>query len=156
MAEERTGTRSSSRSSSSGGGRGPGRPTNKERADTLAGTIRTGLTGFADLLERRDELTDEDTLAGVIRRDADRMAEWLAALAETYTGADRAIRWLFGAGSVLGFAGAFGPLLSLAFDKLRLSGLFDFTADDPDRDLTEAEAFAAAEEARAAAARVSV
>lgn len=109
--------------------RAPGRPTNRERTDELARTIEQGLHGLAELLDRRETLEDADSFAAVIERDAGRMAEWLAALANNYAGAERAIRWFFGAGSVIGFAGAFGPLVSLAYDKLRLSGLFDFSGE---------------------------
>lgn len=111
--------------------RGPGRPSNRERSDTLAATIETGLKGFAELLERRDELDAEATFAEIIKRDARRQAEWLAALADNHAGAEKAILWLFGGGSLIGAAGAFGPLISRAIDKVRLSGILDLTLGEP-------------------------
>lgn len=110
--------------------KGPGRPSNAERRESLAATIEHGLAGVAELLERHDELDPADSFAAIIRRDKEKMAGWLAALAEQNASAERAIRWLFGAGSVLGFAGAFGPLLSRLVDRVRLSGLLDFGAGE--------------------------
>lgn len=113
-------------------GRGPGRPTNQERAESLAQAIESGLHGLADLLERRDELDDADTFAKIIDRDAHSMAVWLAAFADQYTWGEKAIRWLFGAGSLVGFAGAFGPLVSRLIDRIRLSDLLDFSGGGED------------------------
>lgn len=110
--------------------RGRGRPSNAERSEDLRGRIQQGLVGFAELLERRDRADDAESFAELIKRDADAMAEQLAALAAAYVGAEKVIRWLFGAGSVLGFAGAFGPLVSRLVAAIRDSGLLDFTAGD--------------------------
>lgn len=115
-----------------GSGRGPGRPSNADRRESLAGTIENGLAGLATLLERRDELAEADTFAAVLRRDKAEMAEWLAAVAEQYATAERVVKWLFGAGSLIGFAGAFGPLVAHTIDRIRLSGLLDFGGTEPD------------------------
>lgn len=107
----------------SGSGRGPGRPSNAERAKSLEGVIEGGIKGLADLLERREELADADSFAAILKRDAGRQAEWLAALAENHAGAEKLVRRLFGGGSVMGAAGAFGPLLGRLVDQVRSSDL---------------------------------
>ena len=117
--------------------RGPGRPSNQEKARGLVATIETGLRGFAELLERRDELDNAESFAAIIKRDARRQAEWLAALADNHAGAERIILWLFGGGSLIGAAGAFGPLLSRVIDKVRLSGVLDWTLGEADPELVE-------------------
>lgn len=123
--------------------RGPGRPSNREKAAGLAATIEQGLKGFAELLERRDELDEDASFAQIIKRDARRQAEWLATLADNHAGAERIILWLFGGGSLIGAAGAFGPLLSRAIDKVRLSGVLDWTLGqaeaEPDEELPPVE-----------------
>lgn len=110
--------------------RGPGRPSNRERAENLEQQIEAGLKGLAELLNRRDELDETASFADVIDRDAHSMAVWLAAFADQYTWGEKAIKWLFGAGSLVGFAGAFGPLLSRLIDRVRLSDLFAFAEDE--------------------------
>lgn len=123
-------------SSKSSSGRGPGRPSNTERAESLASTIEGGLKGLADILERHDEPDDIDSLSGLIKRDARRQAEWLAALANRHSGVETAVKRLFGAGSILGAAGAFGPLASALYDRVRTAELFGFlhAQDDDDGD----------------------
>lgn len=117
--------------------RGPGRPSKREKAEGLAGTIEQGLRGVAELLERRDELDEADSFAEILRRDARRQAEWLAALADNHAGAERILQMIFGAGSIIGAAGAFGPLVSRLIDKIRISGLLDWTLgsseDEPEQ-----------------------
>jgi len=112
--------------------RGPGRPSKREKAEGLAGTIEQGLRGVAELLERRDELDEADSFAEILSRDARRQAEWLAALADNHAGAERVLQMIFGAGSIIGAAGAFGPLVSRLIDKIRISGLLDWTLGEPE------------------------
>ncbi len=120
-----------------GAGRGPGRPSNAQRAAGLQTKIETSLKGLADLLERRETLEDADTFAAIIRRDAKLQAEWLAGIADNYATAEKLVLALFGAGSLLGFAGAFGPLVSRVVDRARFSSLLQWgfaEAEQPPED----------------------
>lgn len=107
-------------------GRGPGRPSNREKAAGLTTKIEASLKGLADLLERRDTLEEADTFAKIIRRDAKLQAEWLAGIADNYGAAEKIVLALFGAGSLMGFAGAFGPLVSRVVDRVRFSSLLQW------------------------------
>lgn len=112
--------------------RRPGRPSNRDRAEDLVSRLEQGLRGVADMLERRDQLADADSFAAILKRDAHAQAEWLAAVADNHQAAEKLILGLVGGGSLLGFAGAWGPLVSRLIDRIRLSGLLDFQLGETD------------------------
>lgn len=85
----------------------PDRSARSKRARMVAETA----TELADLFEGSTANVDSLTIAGVIRRDADRMGDTLAALAERslFGWLGPVIDNLFGAGGPLSFLRAFGP-----------------------------------------------
>ena len=73
--------------------------------------ISESLTELVDLFERRTDNIDAHTLAEIIRRDADKIGEALAALADRrmFAPLGTAIDLLFGTGGPLSFLTALGP-----------------------------------------------
>lgn len=107
-------SRKSKEAGSAGGSEGkperrPARPSKGRRAQLVSETMRE-LADLADSLRGRAE-SDGLTIAGTIRRDADRMGDALAGLAERsmFGFVGLLIDALFGAGGPLSLVTAFGP-----------------------------------------------
>lgn len=86
------------------------RPASKSRRATL---VEQTLKEVADLIERRGDNVDAFTFAEILRRDADKIGSWLAALAERrmFAGLGPIIDNLFGDGGPLSAITALGPTL---------------------------------------------
>lgn len=89
------------------------RPNNTGGSSDRARKVSETLRELVDLFERNGTNVEGLTLAAVIRRDADKIGEALAALAERrmFAPLGAAIDTMFGAGGPLSFITALGPTL---------------------------------------------
>jgi len=94
-------------------GRGRGRPSKQTVRTDVGKAIREGLVEIADWIRERDP-----DLAGILERDAPRMANVLAGRAAKHQRVAKGVERVFGADGPIGVLRAFGPFLRALLERL--------------------------------------